>query len=63
MNNKQKLESCPLEFHGTVNFSDLDMVEQVVEEAFFREPKNQEEKHSNLTFHFTFKHCRIWIKF
>jgi hypothetical protein len=44
MKNKQKLESCPLEFHSTINFSDLDMVEQVVEEAFFREPKKPRRK-------------------
>jgi hypothetical protein len=44
MKNKQKLESCTLELHSNINFSDLDMVEQVVEEAFFREPKKRKRK-------------------
>jgi hypothetical protein len=44
MKSKQKFESCNSEFPITNNFSDLDMVEQVVEEAFIREPKKRRKK-------------------
>ena len=44
MKRNQKLESCTLEFPTTNNFSDLDIVEQVVEEAFIREPKKRRRK-------------------
>jgi hypothetical protein len=44
MNSKQKFESSTLEFPITINVSDLDMVEQVVEEAFFKEPKKRRRK-------------------
>jgi hypothetical protein len=44
MATKQKLETCTFEFPITINFSDLDMVEQVVEEAFVREPKKRRRK-------------------
>ncbi|MGE5533599.1 MAG: hypothetical protein ACM3UL_05360 [Ignavibacteria bacterium] len=39
MANKQKLETCTLDFPITIDLEDLDLVEQVVEEAFIREPK------------------------
>jgi hypothetical protein len=44
MKSKQKFESYTLEFPISINFSDLDIVEQVVEEAFVREPKKRRRK-------------------
>lgn len=44
MKSKQKLETCTLEFPITIDFLDLDIVEQVVEEAFVREPKKRRRK-------------------
>jgi hypothetical protein len=44
MKSKQKFESCTLEFPITIDFSDLDTVEQVVEEAFINEPKKRRRK-------------------
>ena len=44
MKRNQKLESCALEFPTATNSSDLDIVEQVVEEAFIREPKKRRRK-------------------
>jgi len=44
MKRDQKLGSCTLEFPTATNFSDLDIVEQVVEEAFIREPKKRRRK-------------------
>jgi hypothetical protein len=44
MKRNQKFESCTLEFPTATNFSDLDIVEQVVEEAFIREPKKRRKK-------------------
>jgi hypothetical protein len=39
MNSQQKLNACTLEFPITIDFFDLDTVEQVVEEAFIKEPR------------------------
>ena len=44
MKRNQKFESCTLELPTATNFSDLDIVEQVVEEAFIREPKKRRRK-------------------
>jgi hypothetical protein len=44
MKSKQKLASCTLEFPITIDFLDLGTVEQVVEEAFFKEPKKRRRK-------------------
>jgi hypothetical protein len=44
MKSKQQFESCTLEFPITVDFVDLDIVEQVVEEAFVKEPKKPRRK-------------------
>jgi hypothetical protein len=44
MKSKQKFESCNLEFPITIDFLDLGTVEQVVEEAFVREPKKRRRK-------------------
>jgi hypothetical protein len=44
MKNKQTLETCSLEFPVTIDFFDLGIVEQVVEEAFIKEPKRRRRK-------------------
>jgi len=44
MKNKQQVQSCTLEFPSTIDFLDLDIVEQVVEEAFVKEPKRKRRK-------------------
>lgn len=44
MKGKQKFESCTLDFPITIDFLDLDTVEQVVEEAFVKEPKKKRRK-------------------
>jgi len=44
MKSKQKLETCTLEFPVTVDFLDLGIVEQVVAEAFFKEPNKRKIK-------------------
>ncbi len=44
MNSKQRFESCTLDFPIVIDFSDLDIVEQVVEEAFVKEPKKKRRK-------------------
>ena len=44
MKSKQKLEALTSEFPVTVDFLDLGTVEQVVEEAFIREPKKRRRK-------------------
>jgi hypothetical protein len=44
MKSKQKLEACTLEFPVTIDFLGLDVVEQVVSEAFFKEPKKRRRK-------------------
>jgi hypothetical protein len=44
MKSHQKLETCALEFQNRIDFFDLDSVEQVVEEAFIKEPKKRIRK-------------------
>ena len=44
MKHRQNLEACTLEFPITVDFLDLGIVEQVVEEAFIREPRKRRRK-------------------
>jgi hypothetical protein len=44
MTSKQKLETCTLEFPVNIDFLGLDVVEQVVSEAFFKEPKKRRRK-------------------
>jgi hypothetical protein len=44
MKSKQKVETCTLEFPITIDFSDLGTAEQVVEEAFIKEPKKRRRK-------------------
>jgi hypothetical protein len=44
MKGKQKFENCTLEFPSTMDFLSLDSVEQVVEEAFIKEPKKRRRK-------------------
>ena len=44
MKSKQNLETCSLESPITIDFFDLGMVEQVVEEAFIKEPKKWRKK-------------------
>ena len=44
MKNKHQVQSCMAEFPITDDFLDLDIVEQVVEEAFVKEPKKKQEK-------------------
>jgi hypothetical protein len=44
MKSKQVLETCGLEFPVTIDFFDLGIVEQVVEEAFIKEPKRRRRK-------------------
>ena len=44
MKSKQKLEAFTLEFPITIDFLDLGTVEQVVEEAFIKEPKKRRRK-------------------
>jgi hypothetical protein len=44
MKSKQRSASCTLEFPIVIDFMDLDMVEQVVEEAFVDEPKKRRRK-------------------
>jgi hypothetical protein len=41
MRSHPKLETCALEFPITIDFFDLGTVEQVVEEAFIKEPKKR----------------------
>ena len=54
MKSKQKLETCTLEFPVTVDFLDLGIVEQVVAEAFFKEPKRRKKKPNSLYFPVTY---------
>ena len=44
MKSKQKFENCTLDFPFTIDFLDLGIVEQVVEEAFIKEPKKRRRK-------------------
>jgi hypothetical protein len=44
MKSQQKLETCTLEFPITIDFFDLGTVEQVVEEAFIKEPKKRRKR-------------------
>jgi len=44
MKSKQNLETCSLESPITIDFFDLGTVEQVVEEAFIKEPKKRRRK-------------------
>jgi len=44
MKSKQKFQNCGLEFPITIDFLDLCSVEQVVEEAFIKEPKKRRRK-------------------
>ncbi len=44
MKSHQKLETCGLEFPIMIDFFDLGIVEQVVEEAFIKEPKKRRKK-------------------
>jgi hypothetical protein len=44
MKNNHKLENCALEFPITIDFLDLCSIEQVVEEAFIKEPKKRRRK-------------------
>ncbi len=58
MKSKQVLETCSLESPITIDFFDLGTVEQVVEEAFVKEPKKRRKslsfqtKKLNLAFYF-----------
>ncbi len=40
----QKIETCTFEFPTMVDFFDLGTVEQVVEEAFIKEPRKRKRK-------------------
>jgi hypothetical protein len=44
MKNQQKVEAFTLGFPVNLEFFDLDTVEQVVEEAFIKEPKKRRKK-------------------
>jgi hypothetical protein len=44
MKSKPKLETCVLDFPITIDYLDLDLAEQVVEEAFIKEPKKRRRK-------------------
>jgi hypothetical protein len=44
MKSKQMLETCSLKSPITIDFFDLGTVEQVVEEAFIKEPKRRRRK-------------------
>jgi hypothetical protein len=44
MKSKQTSQTCALEFPVTIDFSDLGTVEEVVEEAFIKEPKKRRRK-------------------
>ena len=44
MKSKQKCESCTLDFPITIDFMDLDTVEEVVEEAFVKDPEKKRRK-------------------
>ena len=44
MKTRQKPGSCALDAPITVDYMDSDMVEQVVEEAFIKEPKKRRRK-------------------
>ena len=44
MKRQQKVEPCSLESSNTIDFLDLGTVEQVVEEAFIKEPKKRRRK-------------------
>jgi len=44
MKSKQKFKNCTLDFPFTMNFLDLGFVEQVVEEAFIKEPNKRRRK-------------------
>jgi hypothetical protein len=44
MKSKQTLETRTSAFPVAINFSDLGMVEEVVEEAFIKEPKKRRRK-------------------
>jgi hypothetical protein len=44
MKSHQKLETCVLEFPRMIDFFDLGTVEEVVEEAFLKEPKKRRKK-------------------
>ena len=44
MKSKQTPQTCTLEFPITIDFLDLGTVEQVVAEAFFKEPKKRRKK-------------------
>jgi hypothetical protein len=44
MKSQQKLETCTLEFPIRIDYFSLGTVEQVVEEAFIKEPKKRKRK-------------------
>jgi hypothetical protein len=44
MKSDQKLETCVLELPIIIDFFNLDTVEEVVEEAFLKEPKKRRKK-------------------
>jgi hypothetical protein len=44
MKSKPQSQSCTLEFPITIDFLDLGTVEEVVEEAFIKEPKKKRRK-------------------
>jgi len=44
MKRKQAPQTCTLEFPITIDFLDLGTVEQVVAEAFYKEPKKRRKK-------------------
>jgi hypothetical protein len=44
MKSKQQIQSSTLEFPVTIDFLNLGTVEQVVEEAFIKEPKRKRRK-------------------
>jgi hypothetical protein len=44
MKSKQQIQSCTIEFPIAIDFLNLGTVEQVVEEAFIKEPKRKRRK-------------------